>query len=55
MMTTVKTNEHYRLPQVAREKLSAFLKQFYSENPNYGKNPVVRFDAEKSKPVPKWW
>ncbi len=51
----VKTNEHYRLPKEAGNRLTDFLRKFYSENPTYGKNPAMRFDTEKSKPVPQWW
>jgi hypothetical protein len=55
MLTILKTNEHYHLPKEAGEKLMRFLRKFYKENPDYGKNPVCRVDENKKKPVPDWW
>ena len=54
-MTLVKTNERYHLPKRCRDDLMRFLKKFYEDNPDYGKNPVCKVDPEKSKPIPDWW
>lgn len=55
MMVKLKTNERYHMPKEVGDRLMAFLRKFYKENPDYGKNPSCRLDPEKSKPIPDWW
>jgi hypothetical protein len=54
-MIKVKTNERFHLPQESVDKLMRFLRKFYRENPDYGKNPSCRLDPKKSEPIPDWW
>jgi len=55
MMKKVKKNERFHLPHESVDKLMRFLRKFYRENPDYGKNPSCRLDPKKSEPIPDWW